>query len=332
MRSTEYFGGGSSTALRLTARHLRRLSSASDVDASLFFDTSILGERAADLLRSDTDTDDGAPGEPEIIDPIDPDISLSGLRQRRQTAGGVASFRHRPTASQNILVTLNATRSSYPKLPDRSNFWSYSAAAQFSSRLSAQETVGARGSVQRVRYDSGAGTYDTFRPELNYSRVLGDRWNLQGALHAGFSRGAGPLRSTGGTDLGGSATICRATPPRERYCFNVVRELVASGFGAARQRTGADASYSYRPDEYSEARLGASLERFSGGVAPGSGEAVSLSRVVSWSAEAGYSRKLSQRLAANGLIGYRGISRATSARAQDFSATLSVSYNFGSQE
>jgi hypothetical protein len=323
---TEYLGRyGLSTAAGGALTHRRQLSPRADLVAAVEVDSSLLGERELLFAGDPLDPTDpgGAPG--PIVEPLpgeilDPDIALVGGRQRRTVTRASYGLNLRPAEADFVSLGADVTRSDYSGRVLGSDYFSYGANGAYTRAVSPNVSAGGRLALQRVSYDGQAGDSKIIQPQALVTATVGTAWRLEAAAGLSIVSSRTGFVRQDSTDWSASLRACHNVV-RSTACANFARDASASGLGGVRTRTSLGATYSYRLTELSSVNAGVSYARYSG-------ISDALRGGEFWSANAGYQRRISERLALNASAAFRGLSDERS-NETDVSAQIGISYRYG---
>lgn len=244
---------------------------------------------------------------PVVTIPVDGDIGLIGLRQRRKTVSTSASASYLLSERTSLFGGVNASRSTYPGGARQSillgDFTQYGANAGFSRSINELSSVGLQVSASFVDYDRGFSS-SFFTPRVTYNRTLSPRWTLNAAVG-----GAIVHDRISGTSVTVSATgtLCRTFSERGNFCAFASREPSVTGFGGVRTATTAGANLGYRLSEVSTVSASATYNHINNG-APELSEGVLPASQDFTSVDGSYQRQLGRHVSALASAGYRHVS------------------------
>ena len=241
---------------------------------------------------------------PVVTIPVDGDIGLIGLRQRRKTLSTSASASYLLSERTSLYGGVNASRSTYPGGARQSillgDFTQYGANAGFSRSIDELSSVGLQVSASFVDYDRGFSS-SFFTPRVTYNRTLSSRWTLNAAVG-----GAIVHDRISGTSVTVSATgtLCRTYSERGNICAFASREPSVTGFGGVRTQTTAGATLGYRLSEVSTVSASGTYNHVANG-SPSLSAGLLPSSQDFTSVDGSYQRQLGRHLSALASAGYR---------------------------
>ena len=312
LRTTQYASEfGNSEEYGASVATERRLDPTTTGFVSLTFNSSIPGERGTVVSPS---LPPAVPGDGEapspidpldptdpIIDPdIDPDVSLTGLRQRRNIVRAIASLSKQLSEQNQLDLGLDIGRSTFPGARLASDFWSYGGTVSFRHALSPLSSLGARASARQTDSDAPDLSSFSYQTEVFFTNQVSPLWSLDGGLGVVIV-----LPETGGSELALAANVrACGSEPRASFCVAAYSDSAAAALGGVRRRIGASADYSYRPDQYDIVRFTASYTRIGGTIGRSAVAGVERSRDI-FRTSASYEKRLSPRLAVGAVAAYR---------------------------
>jgi hypothetical protein len=293
--------------------HRRRVSERLTLTASANLESSVLGSAEERLDFA-----------PRVISPIipvdvevDPDLVLAGQRQRRTAINASVGATVNPSDREIISFAVSGNDSHYSGRGF--DFTSVAANASYSRRLSSLTQVGVGVSAERVSYEGPDGDSTILQPTLQAKTQLTGAWSLEGTIGASLVESERDGVASNFTSLSASLRSCY-NDPRSTFCGGFLRDASATGLGGIRQRTSANASYTYRLSEMSSLGLSASYLRYNATRA-------GLNGGESWNTEATYRHRLRERLFASASLGYRRVTDQTRS-GEDLHVTLNATYRF----
>lgn len=258
--------------------------------------------------------------------PIDGDIGLIGLGQRRNAITVGADFAYQPSEVATWTAGANATRSTYPGAGLlASNYTSVGGQLGYTRSLDEVSSAGLTLSVSNTDYQRGFSTR-IYTPRVTYSRRFSERFSGNIAIGAAIVDDG--LSGTNVT-VSALASACRSWTERGDLCINASRDPSPTGFGGVRTQTQVGATYGYRLSEVTSLSAGASYSHVGGGSNDPAFASIADQDYIA--ADATLSRRIGRRLSATATASYRDIGGGQFA-SSDLSGRLGLSVTLGGRE
>lgn len=259
------------------------------------------------------------------------DIALFGLRNRRNLGRASGDVGIGVSARDTLTVSGYAEVTRYDGL-DLGDYQAYSGSAGYSRRVSAQTSVGLRGSASRFDYRTGNADSQAYSAEATISARLNALLTVDGALGVTFvNSDAG--RSTTSTSLSGSVNLCRRGQ-LSIMCAQAARQVSPTGLAGSQYVTSLGFNWSRQLSERDNLSLGGTYSKVGGngmrlvtGV-PGIVQLPLQSEFLG--VVAGYDRRLGERLRLVASANYRQLLGGGGAgRPGDIGGQVGVAYRIG---
>jgi hypothetical protein len=310
----------------VTSNLVRPLSARLSFGANIGFDSSVVG--ANELLTFvDNGTGSGGIGGGGvgggIITPLPDDITLNGLRQRRQTLNGDIGFDYKASARDQWQFGSAFAMTRYPSGSTAQEYDYASAKIAYARKLNTNTSVGLTTSIGKSDYRRTIiGDATTISPQLTLTTKLGARWSLTASAGASFTSTKDAIGKSSQTGLSGAVNICNITD-RNRFCAFATRSVQPTSLGGVRPQTSAGISYNVRLTTRSDISANASYSR-SGNAIGGTAQSVDYGR-----SNITYSNRLSQKIKGFVSVGYADSFRDTVSRSNNAEISFGVSYALG---
>ncbi|MEQ1547086.1 MAG: hypothetical protein ABL918_00390 [Chakrabartia sp.] len=295
----------------------RPLSPKLSFGANLGFDSSVIG--ANELL---TFADNGSVGGGVGI-PLPDDVTLNGLRQRRQTFNGDIGFEYKASARDQWQFGSAFAMARYPSGSGAQEYDYSSARLGYARKLNGNTSIGLTTSIARSDYrQTNFGDATTISPQVTLTTKLGARWSLTGSAGVSFTSTRDLVGKSTQTGMSGAVNICHISD-RDRFCAFASRAVQPTSLGGVRPQTSAGMSYNVRLTERSDISANASYSRSSNSII-GNAQSVDYGRT-----NITYSNRLSQKIKGFVSIGYADSFRDTVNRRSNAEVSAGISYALG---
>lgn len=281
----------------VAAQTRRALSATMSANASVSYDSSIIGQRGLGLVG--------------VVDPttpapviVAPDISLIGLNQRQNSLAASlgASWQLGPRDSLNAQVS--ASRVSYgsnsrsgdnPLLASRGT----GATIGYSRSLSERTSIGVQGTGSWTNYDRPGFSGSSYSPQGTITHQINQQLNFTLGAGVVFISSTTPRGTSNVTGFSGSFNGCRVAG-RSTQCVRAYSDAQATALGDISRRYGGSVEYSYRLRQNDVLSGTLDYSRLTA-----TSTAVQVPQVGYLNAMLSYQRGFTQRLFAGASVGYR---------------------------
>ncbi|CAN5183978.1 hypothetical protein BH09PSE3_BH09PSE3_00040 [soil metagenome] len=202
------------------------------------------------------------PQNPGLTGPLESDLGLIGLRQRRSQLTLNTNLTFRPDQRDTWMVGVTGDISRYPGSVIASSFRSYGLTGGYTRTFSEKRTVGITATAQFIDYDGAAQSSQVFTPQITATQRLPYNWTLEAGAGVSIVRESGSANSNTATSFAFQASACHEGV-RAKLCVSGTRSATASGINGVGPQTSARLSYSYRLTERSTLNANASYNSIS---------------------------------------------------------------------